>query len=159
MDKDWIITNSICLSKTMKAFGYTMLFVVLILNPSCKSQSNIAVSDDIYKVQKSEFGDNMFVEALNLYRKQSHWLDKLEYSNKGDTIFILELPGVQGNYNFTFWNKKDTISYTNETGSFEFVNKPLFIKRMMQLVSDWDTKELEKKRKSILIFYLMKLYM
>jgi hypothetical protein len=131
--------------KTLRYF-IPLLFVVLIFSSSCKSQSTVTtVSDAIYKVQKSEFDDNMFIKALNLYRKQSNWLDKLEYSNKGDTIFILELPGVQGNYNFTFWNKKDTISYTNETGSFEFTNNPLFIKRMMRLVSDWDIEGIKEE--------------
>ncbi|GAB6010277.1 hypothetical protein [Dysgonomonas reticulitermitis] len=58
---------------------------------------------------------------------------------------MLELPGVQGNCDFTFWNKVDTISYTNETGSFELTSKLLFTKKMMQLVSDWDIKRIKEE--------------
>jgi hypothetical protein len=58
--------------------------------------------DDIYHFQKNQFGDNMFVQSLNLYRKQSDWLKKFTYSNQNDTIFMLELSGIQGNCDFTF---------------------------------------------------------
>ena len=129
----------------MKICKYIICFFVLIFCTNCKSQSHIVISNDIYKIQKSEFGDNIFIEALKNYRTQSHWLDKLEHSNKNDTVYILELPGMQGNYDFTFWNKVDTISYTNETGAFELVKKPLFTKEMMQLVSDWDIKGIKEE--------------
>lgn len=130
--------------KTYRHIIFSFL-VASIFNISCKSQSSIAVSDNIYQIQKSEFGDNIFIKALKNYRMQSHWFDKLEHSNTNDTIYILEHPGIQGNYDFTFWNRVDTLSYTNETGSFEFINKSLFTKKMMQLVSDWDIKGIKEE--------------
>jgi len=103
------------------------------------------VSEDIYSIQKSKFNDTLNLKALSLYRKQSEWFTKLNYSCKKDTIFILEFPGIQGNYNFTFWNNTDTISYTNESGTFELMNKTLFTKYMMKLVSEWNIKEIKKE--------------
>jgi hypothetical protein len=105
----------------------------------------IRISDDIYNYQKNQFEDNMFVKSLNLYRKQSDWLKEFTYSNQNDTIFILELPGIQGDYYFTFWNKIDTLSYSNETGIFKFEDKPKFTKFMMKLVSEWNISEIKKE--------------
>ena len=132
----------------IRLFSFTSLFFVILFSMNCKSQFNVSkVSNGIYSIQKSEFGNNMLLKALKLYREQSNWVEKLEYSIKNDTVFILERPGIQGDYSFTFWNKTDTLSYTNETGLFEFTNKSLFIKQMMKLVSTWNIEEIEIEEK------------
>jgi hypothetical protein len=103
------------------------------------------VSDDIYDVQKLEFDDNMSIKALYLYRKQSNWLKELKHSVEKDTIFIVEYPGIQGDYSFAFWNKVDTFFYTNTTGEFQSTDKSLFTKHMMRLVSEWDISEIKRE--------------
>jgi hypothetical protein len=108
------------------------------------------MSEDIYTVQGQKFGsESMDVMTLHLYRERSDWLKKMNYSDKNDTIFILELPGIQGDIYFTFWNKKDTLSYTsaypNSTGEYKIVKEVIFTKYMMKLVSEWNISEIRKE--------------
>lgn len=132
---------------TKKIYYHIILFVSYIaFNNGCKSIKNYSdISSIIYSIQKQEFGDGIFVKGLSIYREQSRWMEKLNHSAKKDTIFILELPGIQGNYDFTFWNKKDTLSYTNFSGSFEFIKESLFTNEMMNLASRWDISIIKKK--------------
>lgn len=111
---------------------------------SCKSQQNKQnISDVIYNIQKTKFYDDELIKGLNIYRKESKWFEKLNYSHGGDTVFILELPGVQGDYYLTFWNGKDTISYSNTTGQFLLVRESLFTRHMMNLISQWDIQSIQ----------------
>jgi hypothetical protein len=105
-----------------------------------------SLSSEICASHKTCFGDNdIFINELCVYREQLHWETKFKYSVISDTIFILELPGIQGNFLYTFWNKNNILSYTNETGLFECSNKPLFTKYMMKLVSEWNVNEIRKE--------------
>jgi hypothetical protein len=107
------------------------------------------MSDDIYNIQRQKFGSNsMDIMTLHLYREQSDWLKKINYSDKNDTIFILELSGIQGEVLFTFWNKIDTISYTNSTGEYKIVKGIMFTKYMMKLVSEWNISEIRKEEET-----------
>ncbi len=128
--------------KNCMYFSAIFILALHLLFGSCKIQISMFQGDSIYSVQKKEFGDSMDIKALNYYREQSKWFEKLNHSNKEDTIFILERPGIQGNFSFTFWNKRDTVTYTNATGSFEFKNEPSFTNYMMKLVSEWNITEI-----------------
>lgn len=90
----------------------------------------------------------MLIQGLSLYRQQFNWSKELKYSQKQDTIFLLELPGVQGDYYYTLWNRIDTISYSNNTGSFKLINEPLFSKYMMKLVSMWDIEGIKEEERT-----------
>lgn len=130
----------------MKLFPLVILFL---LNSNCKSQYNLSkISETVYEVQKLKFEDNIYIlKALNKYRKDIKWHEKLEYSCERDTISILEHAGVQGDFQFTFWSKEDTVSYTNESGTFKMTKEPLFTNYMMQLISQWDTLQIKKEEK------------
>lgn len=78
---------------------------------------------------------------------QCDYLDKLGYSKKNDTIFILEMDGIQGNFLFTVWSKTHTLSYTNESGELMLIDQPLFTKHMIKLVSEWNIDEIRKEEK------------
>jgi hypothetical protein len=41
----------------------------------------------------------------------------------------------------------DTLSYSNETGSFDYDDEPKFIKYMMKLVSEWDISKIREEEK------------
>jgi hypothetical protein len=114
---------------------------IIIFNVSCIGQqySMNRLSNDIYNTQKSVFGYDMFLKGLSFDVERSNWYKELEYSTKNDTVFLLEHPGIQGDYYFSFWNKKDTLSYSNVTGHLEFTHKKfVFTKYMTKLVSEWD---------------------
>lgn len=135
----------------MKTYPYlAALFLILaLLNESCGSPSKISnISYDIYNIQKLEFGDNILIQGLSLYRRQFNWDKELKYSQKKDTIFLLELPGIQGDYHYTFWNRVDTISYANNTGTFKLINEPSFTEYMMRLVSMWDIQGIKEAEKN-----------
>lgn len=100
------------------------------------------VNNSLYNCQKKH--DTRTAMALNYYRKQLHWLSKFEYDKKSDTIYTLEINGVQGEVMFTFWNKRDTLSYAYES-DFLPNNKSLFTKYMMKLVSEWNISEIRKE--------------
>lgn len=122
--------------------------MLFLLSSSCKSQCNLSqISEKIYEVQKQEFEDNIYLKALNQYRKDIKWYENLKYSCECDTISILEYSGVQGDIRFTFWNKDDIVSYTNESGKFKMTKEPLFTNYMMRLISQWDKLQIKEEEK------------
>ena len=123
---------------------YVMLVFTLLGCGTQKHVHNSTLYEDIYVCQDDQ---NIFGKSLNLYRKQLNYLSKFEYSPKNDTVYILEMYGVQGNILITIWNKHKTLSYTNEQGSFESKNDALFPKYMMKLISDWNISEIRKEER------------
>lgn len=126
------------------------IFLLVVLCVSCKSQANLGrISQDIYNCQKVRFPENEeVIKSLDIYRQKFNWIDKLNYSSEEDTLFVLEMPGIQGNYMYTIWNKTDTISYTNESGNFMLSNRPLFTEYMMKLVGEWNIQEIKEEEKN-----------
>ena len=70
-------------------------------------------------------------KSANFYRKQIDYLDKFDYSTKNDTVFILEMYGLQGNVDVTIWNNNKTNSYTNDRNNFVFENSTLLYQVML----------------------------
>ena len=90
--------------------------------------------------------DSFIGKSLNVYRTQLDYLDKFDYSSQNDTIYILELCGIQGEVLITIWNKNKILSYTNiERGYFESKNESLFEKYMIKLVSECNIPEIKKR--------------
>lgn len=114
----------------------------------CKQQLNLVkVANNIYMNQIQAFGDTMLLEGLQVYREKSNMLERLRYSTVNDTVFALEMLGFQGDLYLTYWNKVDTISYTNTEGKPEYVSNLLFTKHMMGLVSQWDILKMKEEEK------------
>lgn len=137
----------------MKLKFYNQLFLyfwLVVLCVSCKSQEYLGrISQDIYNCQKVRFPENEFaIKSLDIYRQQFNWVDNLNYSFEEDTLFVLEMSGIQGNFMYTFWNKADTISYTNESGSFMLSNRPLFTEYMMKLVGEWNIQGIKEEEEN-----------
>lgn len=129
--------------KLMKSYLFYALHIFILLG--CGTQKHV-YNSKIYEVMYVCQGDQDIIgKSLNLYRKQLDYLNKFEYSSKNDTVYILEMCGVQGNVLVTIWNKNKTLSYTNEQGSFESKNEALFTKYMMTLVSEWNIPEIRKE--------------
>ena len=121
---------------------YAMLTFILLGCDTQKHVHNSKIYEDMYVCQ----GDQDIIgKSINFYRKQIDYLNKFEYSSKNDTVYILEMCGVQGNILITIWNKNKTLSYTNEQGSFESKDEALFTKYMMTLVSEWNISEIRKE--------------
>lgn len=78
---------------------------------------------------------------------QWDYLEKLGYSEKNDTIYILEMNGVQGEFLFTAWNKDHILSYTNVSGELMQTERRLFTKYMIKLISEWNINEIRKEEK------------
>lgn len=130
----------------MKKGIYLILFISLL--GGCKLQFNLVkVYNSIYKNQIQAFGDTMLLKGLRNYREKANILEKLRYSTVNDTLFVLEMLGFQGDLYLTYWNKADTISYTNRAGEPEYMNNTLFSKYMMQLVSQWNVQGIREEEK------------
>lgn len=128
--------------------GISLIMLLLILGGCYKQQFNLLkVSDEIYRTQIHKFGDNMLLKGLHIYREKSSMLARLKYSAMNDTLFTLEMLGIQGNLYLTYWNKTDTISYINNTDESEYIDSTLYSKYMMKLVSEWNISEIEKEEK------------
>jgi hypothetical protein len=111
---------------------------------NCSSKKQLITTKEIYdksyaclelNVNKSSNYKNIRFNALN----------ELGYPKCNDTLFILEQYTLEGHFIFTIWNEKDTISYSNTTGSFEMTHKSLYTKYMMKLVSEWNLLEIRKE--------------
>lgn len=142
----------------MKKYIFGSIFACIFL--CCGTSRNMyhsKIYDKIYNCQGID------IKLLNQESKQPNYvkiqmdnvnkliqwdyLDKLDYSKKNDTIYILEMDGIQGDFLFTVWNKNDTLSYTNESGKLMQTEQRLFTKYMMKLVSDWNIPEIRKEEK------------
>lgn len=141
----------------MKKCLFSVIVVFIFWGCSHKNIYHNKIYDKIYNCQGID------IELLNKRYKQPNYvkiqldnvnklirwdyLDKLGYSKKNDTIYILELDGIRGNFLFTVWNKNDTLSYTNESGKLMQTERRLFIEYMMKLVGEWDVDEIRKEEK------------
>lgn len=142
----------------MKRYLPGIIFTFVFL--CCGSHKNIyncKIYEQIYNCQ----GIN--INYLNQNKEQPHhvriqldnvnkliqwdYLNILGHSKKSDTVYILEKDGIQGDFNFTVWNKNDTLSYTNENGKLRQTNEHLFTKYMMALVTEWNIDEIKKEEK------------
>ena len=125
--------------------NYLFFTILAVIVCGCSAQKRIynsKVYEDIYVCQ----GEQDFIrKSLDLYREQLNYLENFEYSSQNDTVYILEMCGVQGNVDITIWNKHKTLSYTNEQGYFETKNKSLFTKHIIKLVSEWDIPGIKKE--------------
>lgn len=121
---------------------YAMLVFILLGCGTQRHVYNSKIYEDIYVCQGNQ---DIIGESLNIYRKQLDYLNRFEYSPQNDTVYILEMYGVQGNVLITVWNENKILSYTNERGFFENADKPLFTKYMMKLVSEWSILEIRKE--------------
>ena len=97
--------------------------------------------------QIQAFGDTMLLIGLQAYREKSNILERLRYSAANDTVFALEMLGFQGDLYLTYWNKVDTISYTNTEDKPGYVSNLLFTKYMMGLVSQWNILKIKEEEK------------
>lgn len=130
----------------MKKGIYLIMFIAVL--GGCKQQLNfVKVANNIYMNQMQAFGDTMLLKGLQVYREKSNMLERLRYFTPNDTVFALEMLGFQGDLYLTYWNKVDTISYTNTEGNPEYVGNLLFPKYMMGLVSQWNILKIKKEEK------------
>lgn len=126
----------------MRKLLFYPLFVIIFNN--CISKNQLIDTKKIY--EKSYACLELKTHELNYYKNiRLNALNELRYSKSNDTLFILEKYTLEGNFIFTVWNEKDTISYSNTTGSFEMTHESLYTKHMMKLVSEWNLLEIEKE--------------
>jgi hypothetical protein len=71
--------------------------------------------------------------------------DKLGYSKENDSIYILDMVGLEGDFYFMIWNRSNTLFYTNESGKLMQTERCLFTKHMIKLVSEWNITEIRKE--------------
>ncbi len=136
----------------MKKYIFGLLFVCTSL--CCSTSKNIyhsKIYDKIYNCQgidikniKQQYGVAVQMDNIN---KLIQWdyLDKLNYSKENDTIYILNMVGLEGDFYFTIWNRNNILSYTNVSGELMKTQQRLFTKYMMRLVSDWNITQIVKE--------------
>jgi hypothetical protein len=130
----------------MKKGIYLIMFIAVL--GGCKQQLNfVKVTNNIYMNQIQAFGDTMLLKGLQAYREKSNILERLRYSPANDTVFALEMLGFQGDLYLTYWNRVDTISYTNTEDKPGYVSNLLFTKYMMGLVSQWNILKIKEEEK------------
>ena len=129
--------------KIMK--NYLFFIMLAFIAGGCSTQKRMYNSKIYEDMSVCHGGQGIIEKSLNFYRVQLNYLEKFEYSTKNDTVYILEMYGIQGEVLVTIWNKNKTLSYTNERGYFETKNEPLFTKYMVKLVSEWNITELKKE--------------
>lgn len=138
----------------MKKYILGLLFVyVFACCSTSKNTYHSKIYNKIYNCQGIDIKNIKQPPYVNIQmdnvNKLIQWdyLDKLGYSKKNDTIYVLEMDGIQGDFLFTVWNKDHTLSYTNESGEFMQTERRLFEKYMMKLVSEWNIDEIRKEEK------------
>jgi len=124
---------------------YAMLTLIVL---GCGAQRRVCYSKIYEDINACQGNQDVVGKSLNSYRGQLDYLGKFEYSPQNDTIYILEMYGIQGNVLVTVWNRNKTLSYTNERGYFESKNEPLFTKYMIKLVSEWNILEIKKEEET-----------
>lgn len=108
----------------------------------CSPNKNIY--NAVYDCQKKQ--NNYIANALRVYQRQLQYFNHINHSNN-DTVYMLEMNGIQGNVLITLWNKNDTVSYTNENGALEKNKEPLFSEYMMTLVTEWNLPKINEEEK------------
>ncbi len=137
----------------MKKYIYSLIFISLFT--SCNTYKKIdhsKIYNEIYRCQGIDINDSIqcqFRVHQHLVKKIIKWdyLGKLGYSRENDTIYILEMDGIQDNFLFMVWNKKHFLSYTDESGELKQVNSASFTKHMRKLVSEWNILEIRREEK------------
>ena len=138
----------------MKKYIFGLLFVcVFACCGTSKNTYHSKIYDKIYKCQGIDINNikqpyDVRIQMDNVNKLiQWDYLDKLGYSKENDTIYALEMDGIQGDFLFTVWNKDHTLSYTNVSGKLMLTERCLFTKHMMKLVSEWNIDEIRKEEK------------
>lgn len=136
----------------MKKYIFGSLLICVFL--SCGTSPKIyhsRIYDKIYNCQGIDINNikqpcDVRIQIENVNKLiQWDYLNKLGYSKKNDTIYILEMDGIQGDFYFTIWNKGNILSYTNVSGKLIQTKRSLFTKYMMKLVSEWNIDEIRKE--------------
>ncbi|MDJ1496850.1 hypothetical protein QNI19_28200 [Cytophagaceae bacterium DM2B3-1] len=130
-------------SKTNYAFVFVLIFVCV---TSCTKKTIKQFSCKIYnqKIIPAAFLKNSFYTHKQVSRqKQAEFLNQ-----KQDTLFILEGYDIQSaQITGSIWNKKGMINYRYSLGNVEILDKTIFSKSDIDLVSRFDTTEIRKREK------------
>jgi len=117
-----------------------LVILCLITLIGCASPRAASPSHLYSSFMKCHKGDYKFITK---YRKRIHFFNDIKYNPQQDTIYILELYGLQGELRVTIWNKSSLISY--ECQSLNKINEPKFQNYMMRLVESWNIEKLIKE--------------
>ncbi|HPO67938.1 MAG TPA: hypothetical protein PK642_06330 [Paludibacteraceae bacterium] len=136
----------------MKKYLFSIIFTSIFL--CCSTSKNTyhsKIYEKIYNCQGIDINNIKQPYYLRLQKDnvnkliQWDYLDKLGYSKENDTIYILNMTGVEGDFYFTIWNRSDTLSYTNVSGELIQIERHSFTEYMMKLVSEWNISEIRKE--------------
>lgn len=142
----------------MKKYILGSIFACVFLG--CGTSKNIyhsKIYDKIYNCQgidiklldqniNQPYNVKIMIDNVNKLT-QLDFLSQLGYSKKNDTIYILDMVGIEGDYYFTIWNRNNTLSYTNVSGKLIQTEQRLFTRHMIKLVSEWNIPEIRKEEK------------
>lgn len=92
--------------------NYLFYAMLALIQLGCGTQNRVYNSKIYESISVCQERQDMIGKSLDFYRAQLDYLDKFGYSPQNDTIFILEMCGIQGNMLVTIWNKSKTLSYT-----------------------------------------------
>lgn len=144
--------------KKMKKLTIAVLIGLNFFCLATKAQCNHQAYDDyllklydrITQVQQrgKKKGANRFW-GLSFDRRDADYFRNLNFSFQNDTVYMLEIAAFgDDGFLFTVWNRTDTIAgnYNSITEQW-YARRHLFSKEFIELISDWNEKEIREREK------------
>lgn len=131
--------------------NFKLLLILLIMVNGISAQKlDKNIFDKIYKYQKEE-GDSISANWFYKIHQSLHKSGKLKFTNKSDSVFILEMIDIETGICYgCIWNKQKKMNYkyyTYPIQKFDFSIKSVFPQYIQDLVSNWDVEKIKKTEK------------
>lgn len=130
----------------IKILAVTFLLMSCAINGISQSFNSISK-----QISKYEFGSGLRKEKKDDFfeiRKRLNSLDKVGFTTKSDTLFLLESYSVEnGNYYGLIWNTLEKVGYIYNNKKFEFGVDEIFTNYTCKLVQTWDTKSIRQEER------------
>lgn len=137
----------------MNIYLLSTLFFILLSSCGITKNINVEIYEELENCRGVENESVNNLHSTHLMKdnvnklKELDFLTKLGYSKENDTIYVLRMIDIQGEFYITIWNENVSLSYTSESGVLRQSDQ-LFTKHMIELVSDWNISEIRNEEKN-----------
>ena len=130
-----------------KILSITFLLILYAINGMSQSFNSISK-----KISKYEFNTGVRKVKKDYFfdiRKNLDSLDKLNFTTKNDTLFLLESSSIEnGEFYGRIWNTFDKVAYVYNNGKFNFDANQVYTDYTCKLVQNWDTTLIRYEEKT-----------
>lgn len=126
---------------------YVLFFSIACLLCGCSQLSIAKVSYLVGKKQDDKAGG---FKKSTFYQVRKQLFDKYPSILNGtiDTVYFIEKYEIEdASYYGTIWTKNDTVSYSLFANEIKLNDKKAFTKKVVSLVSSWDTASIRNEEK------------